>query len=244
MFSNPSISRLLAVLLIAFGLPQAEASIVVNGTRFVYAAKQPEISVRASNEGTQPSLVQAWVDRGDPATRPEQADAPFLLMPPIFRLDPGKGQSLRLTFTGEALPADRESVFWLNVLDVPPQPQGEGGNFMQFAIRTRVKLFYRPVGLPGSAADAIEQVSWRLSEGDSGRVLRATNASAFHVSFSDVALESGGQRYEAGDGMLPPFGTLDLPLPTQVGTNASGKVVTHWINDYGAPIRSEAKLAP
>ncbi|MCP6324282.1 fimbria/pilus periplasmic chaperone, partial [Klebsiella pneumoniae] len=86
------------------------------------------------------------------------------------------------TFTGEALPADRESVFWLNVLDVPPQPQGEGGNFMQFAIRTRVKLFYRPVGLPGSAADAIEQVSWRLSGGDSGRVLRATNASAFHVS--------------------------------------------------------------
>ena len=106
---------MLAAALVSVG---AQAGIVVNGTRFIYPAKQQEIGVRISNDGTLPSLVQVWVDRGDPDTRPEDAEAPFLLTPPIFRVDPNQGQSVRLAFTGESLPGDRESLFWLNLLDI------------------------------------------------------------------------------------------------------------------------------
>lgn len=244
MHPTARITRLIAALFIASFLPSVQAGMVVNGTRFIYPAKQQEISVRVSNDGTEPSLVQAWIDRGDPSSKPDQADAPFLLTPPIFRLDPGKGQSLRLAFTGEALPTDRETVFWLNLLDVPPQPAADSGNSMQFAIRTRLKLFYRPSGLPGSASGAAQQISWRLVQNGAQSVLRASNPSAFHVSFSDVSLNVGGRAHQAGDGMVPPLGSRDFPLPGAVQRGAAATVVTKWINDYGSSIGHEARLEP
>lgn len=44
------------------------------------------------------------------------------------------------------LPKDRESLFWLNVQEVPPKPEvkdGEG-SVLAMAMNTRVKLIYRP----------------------------------------------------------------------------------------------------
>lgn len=244
MYRTPITSRtitFLALLACFFQVP-ASANVVVNGTRFVYPAKQQEISVRISNDGDQPSLVQAWIDRGDPATRPEHADAPFLLTPPIFRVDPGKGQSLRLTFIEEPLPQDRETVFWFNMLDVPPLPTADDGNYMQFAIRTRLKLFYRPEKLSGSADKAVDQVSWRLVSGADGTALRATNGSAFHVSLSDLEVQDGGQTYPSQGGMVAPYASHDFPLSGAQAPSASGTVVLHWINDYGVPSRREVRL--
>ncbi len=50
------------------------------------------------------------------------------------------------------LPKDRESVFWFNVLEVPPKPDAAtvaNQSLLQLAFRTRIKLFYRPEALKG-----------------------------------------------------------------------------------------------
>ncbi len=74
--------------------------------------------------------------------------APFIVLPPIVRIEPGKGQSWRLVFNGSRLPQDRESLFWFNLLDIPPEPKnGKTDNYLQLAIRSRIKLFYRPAGV-------------------------------------------------------------------------------------------------
>jgi len=113
-----------------------------------FPSNEREVSVKLSNEGEAPGLVQAWVDNGDIDSSPESAKAPFVLTPPVFRVDPKKGQTMRLLYTREPLPDDRESVFWLNLLEVPPKPQdAEDSNFLQMAFRTRIKIFYRPVAL-------------------------------------------------------------------------------------------------
>ncbi|WP_251677901.1 fimbria/pilus periplasmic chaperone [Escherichia coli] len=66
----------------------------------------------------------------------------LLLPPPINRVDPGKGQTLRVTFTDLPLPTDRESVFWLNVLEIPTRYEPKSNdNYLQVAFRTRIKLF-------------------------------------------------------------------------------------------------------
>jgi chaperone protein EcpD len=41
----------------------------------------------------------------------------------VFRLNAEKGQSLRIRFTGGKVPQDRESVWWLNVLEVQPKTE-------------------------------------------------------------------------------------------------------------------------
>ena len=130
----------------------ASAGVVLNGTRFIYPAKSKEITVRLTNEGAQSVLVQAWVDDGDAKQLPENTQAPFDLTPPVFRMDSKKSQVLRVRFSGADLPADRESLYWLNVLEVPPKPAvKDDDNYMQLAFRYRLKLIYRPKGLSGSA---------------------------------------------------------------------------------------------
>lgn len=109
---------LLAVCLVS---PPLAANVVIANTRVVFPADQSEVTVKLSNVGSTPSLVQAWVDDGRPQARVQDLQVPFDVMPAMFRLDAGKGQSLRLFHGGEAMPADRESLYWLNVLDVPPR---------------------------------------------------------------------------------------------------------------------------
>ncbi|UTH74786.1 molecular chaperone [Chromobacterium sp. IIBBL 290-4] len=228
----------------------ALAGVVVSGTRVIYRADDREVTIKVNNPGKEPSLVQVWADRGNEKSVPNTADAPFLIMPPIFRVDPSKGQTIRLTYTGADLPEDRESVFWLNVLDIPPLPKktSEQQNFMQVAFRSRIKLFYRPHGLAGNPDDAASQLTWSLQAqtGGKGYALRAANLSAYYISLNRAVLASGGREYETDGGMVPPGGSHDFALKN-LKSRPEGELGVSYesINDYGAPVsHTDAKLAP
>src|SRR5215831_16325781 len=90
-----NLAALLAVALLSPALP-AHAAIIVDGTRVVYPAAKREVTINIHNSSETPSLVQAWLDSGDPRSKPGEAKVPFVLTPPLFRLDPTKVQSLRL----------------------------------------------------------------------------------------------------------------------------------------------------
>ncbi len=106
-------SALLLVLLAS--IAQARASVVVTGTRVIYPGEAREKTVQLSNRDAFPNVVQAWVDIDAPDAPPDQADAPFLVNPAVFRMAPDSGQTLRIVYTGQGLPGDRESLFHLNV---------------------------------------------------------------------------------------------------------------------------------
>lgn len=147
----------------------ARASIVIMGTRVVYPEQKKSINVQLHNGENSPSLVQVWLDTGDASASPDSVRVPFVITPPVSRVEPGTGQTLRIMYTGEPLPRDRESIFYLNVLDIPPRPEfGEkkadvgNGNYLQLAVRSRIKLFFRPDTLNQSVTDAARQVTWSL----------------------------------------------------------------------------------
>jgi chaperone protein EcpD len=67
------------------------------------------------------------------------------LPPPLFRLDAMKEQMVRIVPTAHNLPTDRESVFYFNAQEIPAA-SNDDGNTLKIALRTRIKLFYRPKG--------------------------------------------------------------------------------------------------
>lgn len=212
--------------------------IQISGTRVIYPASAREVTLELTNKGDVPVLVQTWLDTGDSRIRPGEAAAPFVITPPITRIEAQRGQSLRLANVGQGLPPDRESVFWLNVLEVSPSPKvGQmDNNQMQFAFRSRIKLFYRPEGLAGDVARSAQRLDWRLIREGSGYVLRASNPSRYHVSISNLELQTAeAKRYSnQRGGMVAPGGEFDFPVERLSGT-AHPKVLTfYWLNDYGA----------
>lgn len=237
-----------ATLLLSALAPVAEASVVINGTRAVYPAKQREISVRLDNKRTIPVLVRTWLDNGDAQASPESSEVPFSMTPPIFRMNADASQTLRIMHTGETMPADRESVYWLNVLEVPPKADGSS-NTLQFAFRNRIKLFYRPTNLAGQPIDAPAQVRWSLiaMPDGSGMALKGDNPTPYHVNLGTLELKAGTQSWgtrETG-GMVKPMSSELFPLE-DLGQRPGVpmQVEFKFITDHGAQIDGTLPLAP
>ncbi|MBY8610508.1 fimbria/pilus periplasmic chaperone [Burkholderia arboris] len=225
----------------------AEASVVIGGTRVIYAAGEPEVTIKLSNEGQSPALVQSWIDAGDARSAPSTTKVPFVVTPPISRIDPAKSQTLRIVHTSEPLPTDRESVFWLDVLEVPPKPSAADAdmNRIQLAFRSRIKLFYRPDNLKGKSADAPAQLGWRLTQVNGKPALEARNPTPYYVSVIGVALQWGAGKAIADDsGMIGPGETHAFPLSGDAIESAGASVHYTTLNDYGASVDGETPLQP
>ncbi len=225
-------------------VPRASAGIVVDGTRVVYLAAKREVTIRIRNAGDTPSLVQAWLDAGDPHSKPGESKVPFVLTPPLFRLDPTKVQSLRLVYTHDPLPEDRESLFWLNVLDIPPRTavNPDLPNQLELAFKHRMKVFFRPARLAGSAAEAPAQLTWKL-QAENGKLtaIEVSNPTAFHVSLTQIDATAGGRAVSVKADMVDPAATrrFDLPEPLAEPVGAVG--VQYWfVNDYGGNVEASA----
>uniref|UniRef100_UPI00333E2AAB fimbria/pilus periplasmic chaperone n=1 Tax=Castellaniella defragrans TaxID=75697 RepID=UPI00333E2AAB len=244
---HPVSSIVFSVVMLAFSAVSAvsQAAVVISGTRVVYDAEKSEKTVKLINKGKLPSLVQAWLDVGASQAERSALEVPFLVSPPMARIDPGKSQTLRIIYSGESLPQDRESVFWLNVLDVPPKTDDSTGkNVLQLSFRTRVKLFFRPAGLAGAASEAPAQLTWQLASAGGRAVLRVSNPTPYYVSFSSVELAAAGGQIQTVQtpGMVAPFETLDMALPQPAAKSAGAQVRYAFINDYGATRSGEAAL--
>lgn len=223
----------------------AQASVIIDGTRVVYPEQSPEVSVRLTNKGELPRLIQAWIDDGDEKSSPEKIDVPFAILTPIFRMEANKGQVLRIRYTKtKPLPKDRESVFWLNVLEIPAKPSSEkqAENYLQFSFRTRIKLFLRPAGLPGTAATAAEKLTWKYNHG----ALQVTNPTAFNVSIKRINVGEASQGGSAEGIMVAPFSTADIALRNSKAELSNPVLFFYPVNDYGGTpeLKSTAVKAP
>ena len=198
------------------------ADIVISGTRVIYKSDQKSVNVRLENKGNNPLLVQSWLDTGDDNAEPGSITVPFTATPPVSRIDAKRGQTIKLMYTAStSLPKDRESVFWFNVLEVPPKPDAEkvaNQSLLQLAFRTRIKLFYRPDGLKGNPSEAP------------------------YVSFSSGDLEASGKRYPIDVKMIAPFSDEVMKVNGLNGKANSAKVHFYAINDFGGAIEGNARL--
>lgn len=191
------------------------AAVVVSGTRFVYDAGEREVTVRLDNEDKSIALIQAWIDSGERAQSPSTIQVPFTIAPPIFRMEPGRSQVLRIIHTREPMPQEKESLFFLNVLELPPRPEGaDKKSLLEFSVRSRMKLIYRPKGLSGTPDEAAKAVRWHWEPvtGEKPAALLVENPSPYYVTLTNVTLMPSKIAVAFEDGTIAPGGSLRLPL--------------------------------
>ena len=198
----------------------AHAGVIINGTRLIYQGGKKESSIGISNPDATDYLVQSWADSGGK----NLAKAPFLITPPLFRLDAKQENVLRVVRTGGNMPEDRESLYWLNIKAIPSSSHEEGVNTLQIAINTRIKLLYRPASIKGKPEEVADKLEWHREGND----LVVNNPTPFYMNFQSVTLN--GQKVAKATWAVPDTSTR-FALPA----NMSGNTVS-WsvINDYGS----------
>jgi len=229
-----------------------KASVLTGGTRVVYQETRGEAVVQLRQPGDAPVLVQLWLDDGDDSLDPQDMALPFLITPTIVRMDPGGGQSVRVLRTGSGLPQDRESMFFFNILEVPPahlELIQAGEEHLQFSTRSRIKFFYRPEGLTPRVdkAPGLMRFSLVADAAQQGGVqVRVYNPSPYHITFKDLSLHSGNtdsaalaeldqQALKAHEYTVEPMNERILPLKSSAGLSPSSALQVKYgvIGDLG-----------
>ena len=206
---------------------QAHASIMLGATRIIYEGNNKEASVTVQNLGNSELLVQSWLDSDTDAT----ASIPFAVTPPLAHMAGKSRQVLRVLFEGTGVPANKESVFWLNVQEIPQASEKE--NVLQLAVRQRIKLFYRPVGLSGDIRLAPAELKWQVLPNGKTTTLRVSNPTNYHVSLVDLEIKGNQYTSTPTQGfMVAPGAEHDVTINTLPSTGALTLTVNS-INDYG-----------
>lgn len=217
---------------IVIGCCSAQASIVLGGTRVIYPSNKSEVQIALKNKDPHTRyLVQSWV------SNPDDTKAPFVVTPPVYKLQENRQTLLHIIYTGDknALPNDRETFFVANVKSVSAlAPELKDKNTLQFAMKTRLKLFWRPSQLEeADALQAWEKIAFRRQ----GTQLIAKNPTPFYVSFGELAV--GGKAVPVIETkstpgavamMVAPYSEQTFTLPA----GAKGAVTWTAINDHGA----------
>ncbi len=219
----------------------ASASVIVQATRIIYPADAREVSLQLSNSDAHPNLIQVWADIDNPQSDPENADAPFIITPPIFRMEPKSGQTVRIMLTAERLPQDRESVFYLNTLQIPPKSaEYDAQNRLQLTLRNRLKLFYRPNQIAGKPSDIESQLSFHITQQGRDWLITAYNPTGYFATLmaGQVLTEKHAVAFPIE--MLAPFSKAEWRL-VNAGTLPSGplRIKAALVNDFGGQVPRE-----
>ncbi|HAK7943520.1 TPA: molecular chaperone [Salmonella enterica] len=207
-------------------------SISLGTTRVIYPSGSRGIPLTVSNQASHPFLIKSAVLDED-----MQRDAPFIVTPPLFRLDGGQRNTLTVTRTGGRFPTDRESMSWLCVQSIPPEAdsswiedkKGSTGHG-KVSVRVRllprscIKLFVRPETVQGNPVDVADKVSWSVS----GKMITATNPTPFYMNINQASFN--GKKLKMDKSYIPPFYDEKYPLP---GNEIKGTVTWSVIGDYG-----------
>lgn len=203
---------------------QVSAGVVIGGTRFVYGEKQNGILITVNNNSNISYLISAHIENGgnwDGSEATVSNSSKFFVTPPLFTLGPERENILRIIRADGNMPNDKESLFTLDIASIP---SGKAtSNSVQIAVRSKLKLFYRPSKLKGNPADAYKQLLWKRE----GKSLVVNNPSPYYVTL--FQLNINGESIDNA-GMVPPFGSRKIN-----GCNSGGNCQLRWqtINDYG-----------
>ena len=206
------------------------AHAVVNSevTRVIFNAGDKSASLALINSPQQPALVQVWTDTGNPSSQPNEETTPVIVLPPVFKMQPGELRSITLQLTDTSvLPRDREALYWLNVYQIPPMTQTDAqvAQKVVLPLRIRMKVFIRPKGVGALKESDAEKL--HVIYAGAQNQLQLTNPTPWHITLAGISCESGS----ASGIMIAPLTTVSVPLQGQGAPCSS--VRYDIINDQG-----------
>jgi len=227
----------------------AHAGVTPEASRVIFPAGETEESLQVFNANTYPVLVQAWIDDGRIDALPQESTAPFVMLPPIFRMAAGDQTSLRIIHSGAKLPSDRESLFWLNLYEIPglPKHQPDNAQAVMVTMRTQIKVFVRPAGLPYGPRELSKRLTFSLAKAANRLTLKIGNPTPYYATLSAVLVKAGGHSQQITPDMVAPLSTSTLELQElDAQPGESAEVLFSLLDDDGNPVVDsvKAEIAP
>lgn len=211
------------LILLSFIISNSYASINVDRTRMIFLEDKDSVSMALSNNAEHPYLAEAWIEdeNGDKALND------FVVIPPIQRIEAkGKNQIKIVKSESNDISSDNEEkLYYLNIKEIPPV--SEHKNNMQIALKSKLKVFYRP----NSIITKNDQ-SWlnEVTINYKNKIIKIDNPTGYYINIADMIDDKGNVVKGFGYNMLKPHSSKEIKLESKLPTN----IKIGYIDDYGA----------
>lgn len=203
----------------------------LGASRIIYHPDSAGAEVAVTNPQDYPILIQGKVYNEDKKTL-----APFIVTPPLSRLEAGQQSRLRIIRTGGNADDNRETLQWFCVGGIPPKDTDVWARdeksrsstssqvqlHMEVSVHDCIKLLTRPSGVKGSPMDKANDLEWHRQ----GKQLKVTNPSSFYMNLASVSV--GGKAVPDID-YVAPVASRSFTFPE----GATGLVQWKIITDEG-----------
>lgn len=194
--------------------------VLLGATRVIYSQgdKQASLAVKNTDEKLR-YLIQTWVE-----DKNGKKSSDFIITPPLFVSNAKSENTLRIVYVGGALPADRESVYYLNSKAIPEfdKDKLENKNVLKMAVLSRIKIFVRPKELALMSESAPEALKFHFD----GSKLTIDNPTPYYVSLVEFYV---GGKQQANTLVAPKGKTV-----VDIGKSIKRDITYKAVNDYGA----------
>lgn len=209
------------------------AGVTIDGTRIIFPSNAKSVNVQLRNGFNEPALVQTWIDDGNAMEIPNGETIPFILNPSLTRIEAKKGQVIRIIPTNTTtLATDRESLYWFNLLDIPPEsPEFSNVDKVKFNVRTRIKMFYRPATLKIQPHQAYQSLKFSFPQ---PQKMMIDNPTPYFITITKIQEIQQTENLLNDAIVIPPYEKINVLLNKSLSSNTPFKYTI--INDIGTPI--------
>ncbi|WP_244220147.1 fimbria/pilus periplasmic chaperone [Yersinia pestis] len=96
-----------------------EYGVTIGESRIIYPLDAAGVMVSVKNT----KIIRFSFSLGSTTRIRKESEDPFVVTPPLFRLDAKQQNSLRIAQAGGVFPRDKESLKWLCVKGIPPKDE-------------------------------------------------------------------------------------------------------------------------
>lgn len=193
------------------------AGIFTDKTRVIFSSESKNESIQFYNENNYPVLVQSWIDNGFFSSDIQNEKLSLAVVPPLLRIQPKESKGVRIFKNNTtSLPNDRESIFWLNYQIIPPynpELESKRTQSIDFSVRMRMKIFYRPVSLKKQEKDWPLKIKCFMKASETHRMSAfCSNPTPFFATLDQVSFTNLQKKYYSNNFLLEPFSAKEIPL--------------------------------
>ncbi|MEZ6878812.1 fimbria/pilus periplasmic chaperone [Enterobacter sp. KBR-315C3_2022] len=220
--------RLVFILLTLTASFNGECTVNVDKSRVIFSSGELTANISLHNSHKEPILVQLWTDAGDPLTTPDKVKTPVLVNPPVLKMQPNEVRNIRLLLVStEDLPQNKESIFWLNILQIPPNTNqvSKEKNKLILPLRIRLKVFVRPKSVGDITSDDFDKILF--SKVNSNTVI-IKNPTKWYITIPSLRIAD----IKSKPIWLGPFSHISLHVKNEI--NEKESVTFDVIDDVGA----------
>lgn len=208
----------------------------IGATRVIYNQGLPSASFWIKNEQKYPIIVQTQVLKDD-----RKSKAPFIVTPPILRVDSDIQTRLRVIPTAPLQNKDYEELYWICVKGVPPKGEVienksdiEEKSHLNINVITNscIKLISRPERIDLTIKEASKKLVFKKQ----GNNLVIENKTPVYINISKATIN--GKKITIPNGYIRPYSNQIVDVKYRDGD----KILLIVLDDYGAEIINEVIL--